>query len=116
MKLSPLIDQRIADLQRACEHSYMKRYAGVIATGHPMNEDYRECTRLNGRKYIKLIYPQGSVFAFIDKDGNVYKPASWASPQRDVCGVPDVRYRLQDDSSYNEAIKRCDWAGGFLYK
>ena len=112
MKLSPLIDQRITDLQRACEHSYMKRCTGT----HRFNEDYRECTRLNGRKYIKLIYPQGSVFAFIDKDGNVYKPASWASPQRDACGVPDVRYRLQDDSSYEEAIKRCDWAGGFLYK
>ena len=91
----------------------MKRCTGM----HRFNEDYRECTRLKiGRKYIKLIYPQGSVFAFIDKDGNVYKPASWASPQRDVCGVPDVRYRLQDDSSYEEAIKRCDWAGGFLYK
>ena len=112
MKLSPLIDQRITDLQRACEHIYMKRCTGT----HRFNEDYRECTRLNGRKYIKLIYPHGSVFAFIDKDGNVYKPASWASPQRDACGVPDVRYRLQDDSSYDEAIKRCDWAGGFLYK
>ena len=112
MKLSPLINQRIADLQRACEHSYMKRCTGM----HRFNEDYRECTRQVGRKYIKLIYPQGSVFAFIDKDGNVYKPASWASPQRDACGVPDVRYRLQDDSSYEEAIQRCDWAGGFLYK
>ena len=113
MKLSPLIDQRITDLQRACEHSYMKRcrVPSQYVTG-----DYKECTRQVGRKYIKLIYPQGSVFAFIDKDGNVYKPASWASPQRDACGVPDVRYRLQDDSSYEEAIKRCDWAGGFLYK
>ena len=112
MKLSPLIDQRIADLQRACERSYMKRCTGM----HRFDENYRECTRLIGRKYIKLVYPYGSVFAFIDKDGNVYKPASWASPQRDVCGVPDVRYRLQNDSSYKEAIERCDWAGEFLYK
>ena len=113
MKLSPLIDQRITDLQRACEHSYMKRCRVFKQCAI---ESYKECTRQVGRKYIKLIYPHGSVFAFIDKDGNVYKPASWASPQRDACGVPDVRYRLQDDSSYEEAIKRCDWAGGFLYK
>jgi len=36
-----------------------------------------------GRKYFKLIQDR-SVFCFIDKDGNVYKPASWKAPAKGV--------------------------------
>jgi hypothetical protein len=66
-----------------------------------------------GRKYIKIVHRMGtsrSVHAFVDKTtGDVYKPASWKAPAK------HVRYNLVDDNSREECLKRCDWAGGYLY-
>ena len=69
----------------------------------------------SGRKYHKLIHKwkdngSQSVHAFIDKKtGDVYKPASWKAPAK------YVRFNLLDDNSREECLKRCDWAGGYLY-
>jgi hypothetical protein len=38
-----------------------------------------------GKKYAK-VQTNGSVYAFIDADGNIYKPASWSAPAKHVRG------------------------------
>ena len=81
-----------------------------------------------GKKYIKVFnlqyqescdyynrpagYRQGSVTAFIDKNtGEVYKPASWKSPAKNVRF--DLRIIREREFLLNP--KNCDWAGGHLY-
>lgn len=48
-----------------------------------------------GKKFIKVIEGLGdyqrSVFAFVDCEGNIYKPASWAQPSK------YIRAHLWDD-------------------
>lgn len=43
-----------------------------------------------GKKYIKISRTQGknslSVHAFVDIDGNIYKPASWKAPAKGIRG------------------------------
>lgn len=67
-----------------------------------------------GKKYHKVImtsHGSRSVHAFVDKNtGEVYKPATFKSPAK------GVRYNLLDDKSRENVLKRCDWAGGYLYK
>ena len=58
-----------------------------------------------GRKYFKLIQDR-SVFCFIDKDGNVYKPASWKAPAK------GVRFHIDQLLEHPQS---CDMFGGFLY-
>ena len=65
-----------------------------------------------GRKYFKLIKiddrnSQRSVFCFIDKEGAVYKPASWQSPAK------GKRWHLEHLTSNPQL---CDMFGSFLYK
>jgi len=80
-------------------------------------------TVYDGRKYFKIVsreydtfqdrneYKDGSVNAFVDRNtGDVYKPASWASPH-----TKHVRYNLLDEASRSECLGRADWAGGYLY-
>ena len=81
-----------------------------------------------GKKFIKVFnlqyqescdyynrpagYRQGSVTAFIDKNtGEVYKPASWKSPAK------NVRYdlRIIREREFLLNPKNCDWSGGHLY-
>ena len=81
-----------------------------------------------GKKYIKVFnlqyqescdyynrpagYRAGSVTAFIDKNtGEVYKPASWKSPAKNVRF--DLRIIREREFLLNP--KNCDWAGGHLY-
>ena len=81
-----------------------------------------------GKKYIKVFnlqyseacdyynrpagYRKGSVTAFIDKNtGEVYKPASWKSPAKNV--RYDLRIIKERDFLLNP--KNCDWSGGHLY-
>lgn len=42
-------------------------------------------TIVRGKRYIKVIRDH-SVFAFIDKNGDVLKPASWATPAKHARG------------------------------
>jgi hypothetical protein len=81
-----------------------------------------------GKKYIKVFnlqyqesndyynrpagYRQGSVTAFIDKNtGEVYKPASWKSPAKNV----RFDLRIIREREFLLDPKNCDWAGGHLY-
>ena len=67
-----------------------------------------------GRKYHKVWRQDGShrsIAFFVDKKtGDVYKPASIKAPAK------GVRYRLLDEASREEAMKRADWSGAYLYK
>ena len=93
------------------ERAYHIRKIHEIDTQGVDHEFYTE----TGRKYIKIIHRMRgngsqSVHAFIDKNtGDVYKPASWKAPAK------IVRYNLVNDNSREECLKRCDWAGGYLY-
>lgn len=93
------------------ERAYHIRKIHEIDTQGVDHEFYTE----TGRKYIKIIHRMRgngsqSVHAFIDKNtGDVYKPASWKAPAK------IIRYNLVDDNSREECLKRCDWAGGYLY-
>lgn len=63
------------------------------------------------RKYYKIIMSttgSRSIHAFVDRDGNVYKPASFKAPAK------GVRYNLRDNPE--ECYQRAEWAGGYLYR
>ena len=68
-----------------------------------------------GRKYHKIVQTDtsggGAVHAFVDKKtGEVYKPASWRGPAK------DVRFDLRLIEQREWVLENCDWAGGYLYK
>ena len=67
-----------------------------------------------GRKYTKIIDDLGgSIHAFIDAEGVVYKPAGWSRP------APHGRYLLLDDGSWLRLLAQAKrpeaYAGGYLY-
>lgn len=54
-----------------------------------------------------------SVHAFVDIEGNVYKPASWSAPAK------GVRATARTDDELIELVNSLndrDWAGGYLYR
>lgn len=57
-----------------------------------------------GKSYIKIV-SHGAVNAFVDKYGNVYKPAGWQAPAK------GVRYYVSDYKNIS-----FDSTGGFLYR
>ena len=67
------------------------------------NLEYEPLQFSVGKAYIKVVR-KNSVCAFIDKFGNVYKPAGWNAPAK------GVRYYLSDYNSIH-----FDPHGGFLY-
>lgn len=71
--------------------------------------DYGTFTVNPGKKYDKIVVTtnlgsQGSVYAFVDVDGNVYKAAGWSAPAK------GIRY-----TSVAAALAKADRFGGFLY-
>lgn len=62
-----------------------------------------------GAKYIRIVQShtngQGSVHAFLDEDGLVYKPASWSRPAK------GARYQ-----SVYDAMDHTDPYGSYLYR
>ena len=80
-----------------------------------------------GKRYYKIVqqefetwekskyygqYRDGSVHAFVDKEtGDVYKPASWASPAK------HIRFTFQnvDHLKFLLNPKNVGWTGGYLY-
>ena len=97
-----MIEQSIETL---CE-TLTKQWSEI----HGLNADVLSFVK--GRKYFKLIKvdqrnSQRSVFCFIDKDGAVYKAASWQSPAK------GARYAIGHLISNPQ---QCDMFGGFLYK
>jgi hypothetical protein len=105
------LQQRIDNLINASKDNFIKR-------GN--HSSTLEVEQRPGRKYIKIVNrtvglnklggaEAWSVWCFIDKDGNVYKPASYKAPAK------HIRYCLLDDASYQEALTKADWAGSWLY-
>lgn len=102
----------------------LARLVEALIKSYPVSEHQSiEFEYVYGRKYVKLISacfvnwdgvkkPAGrSVHAFIDRStGAVYKPASFRAPAK------HVRYQLLDDASFENMLKRADWAGSYLYK
>ena len=63
-----------------------------------------------GRKYHKIVEKNGGVHCFVNKKtGEVFKPASYASP------APHVRYDMRIISERNMLLSEADWAGSYLY-
>ena len=107
-----ILQERINNLINACIDKYYQK-------GIKTPERSLTITQHRGRKYIKLILKvrwknsfndaTEETWCFIDGEGNVYKPASYRAPVR------QVRYNLLNDSSYAAALHKADWAGSFLY-
>lgn len=60
----------------------------------------------HGQKYIKVIHEDGdhrSVHSFVDKDGNIWKAASWKAPAKNF-----TRGSIFDKASYEKRIR---WSG-----
>ena len=77
-----------------------------------------------GKKFYKIVqmnfdtfqnrneYREGSVHAFVDKKtGQVYKPASWQAPAKQVRF--DLRIIREREFLFNS--NNTGWAGGYLY-
>ena len=69
------------------------------------NSNANTLTYSVGKKYYKLIQ-DNAAFCFIDKDGNVYKSASWRAPAK------GIRFHIDQ---LIEQPQLCDMFGGFLY-
>ena len=128
------VAERTQDLVNALENNY-KEYTRQSYIRNPCDYSLKKLTEIDngtaklvkfriqsGRKYYKLIqqdydtfqdrneYRDGGVHAFVDKKtGEVYKPAGWQGPAK------YARYNLLDEASYQTALARADWAGGYLY-
>jgi len=78
-------------------------------------KDVYKFSIVTGRKYHKIVQTccdgSQSVHAFVDKNtGELYKPASWKAPAK------DVRFDLRIIEQREFVLENCDWAGGYLYK
>ena len=128
------VAERTQDLVNALENNY-KEYTRQSYIRNPCDYSLKKLTEIDngtaklvkfriqsGRKYYKLIqqdydtfqdrneYRDGGVHAFVDKKtGDVFKPAGWQGPAK------YARYNLLDEASYQTALARADWAGGYLY-
>ena len=128
------VAERTQDLVNALENNY-KEYTRQSYIRNPCDYSLKKLTEIDngtaklvkfriqsGRKYYKLIqqdydtfqdrneYRDGGVHAFVDKKtGDVFKPAGWQGPAK------YARYNLLDETSYQKALSRADWAGGYLY-
>lgn len=74
---------------------------------------------MRGRKYHRVVItdgrrPQdgGSVHAFVDNDGNVYKADSWKKP---AVGVRALARNAAELHALISSLGDHDWAGGYLY-
>ena len=128
------VAERTQDLVNALENNY-KEYTRQGYIRNPCDYSLKKLEEIDngtaklvkfriqsGRKYYKLIqqdydtfqdrneYRDGGVHAFVDKKtGDVFKPAGWQGPAK------YARYNLLDEASYQTALARADWAGGYLY-
>lgn len=52
-----------------------------------------------GGKYYRIVENDGSAFAFVDFDGNIYKVATWKAPAKGIRGTlfdnPRIKYGEQ---------------------
>ena len=104
-----VIEDRIDDLCDALVRNYVRMY--------PRSTTNLWFEVVKGKKYYKILQKDqatdstisGSVHAFVDTKGNVYKPAGWRGPAK------IVRYNLLDEQSFVSCLSKADWAGGYLY-
>lgn len=111
MQAPDTLEERIDELIKAAIDKIDRQY--------PDSAGRHRIEKRPGKRYIKLmcydITPAGdrihsSVWCFIEKStGHVYKPASVAAPAK------HIRYRLGDQKSYEEALRKADWYGSWLY-
>ncbi len=92
-----MIEQSIQELCDLLSEQWRRQYP---------NSRMNTLTYSVGKKYYKLIQDY-SVYCFIDKDGNVYKSASWKAPAK------GIRFHIDQ---LLEQPQLCDMFGGFLYK
>lgn len=104
-----LIEDRIDTLCDTLVRNYVRMY--------PRSTTNLWFVVTKGKKYYKIIQKDqttnntigGSVHAFVDTEGNVYKPAGYRGPAK------IVRYNLLDEQSFVSCLSKADWAGGYLY-
>jgi len=104
-----LIEDRIDTLCDTLVRNYVRMY--------PRSTTNLWFEVVKGKKYYKILQKDqttnntisGSVHAFVDTEGNVYKPAGWRGPAK------IVRYNLLDEKSFASCLSKADWAGGYLY-
>lgn len=66
------------------------------------NGPYRTVSAEVGRKYIKLVVStvgQRSVYCFLDKNGNIFKAATWKAPAKHIRGTV-----FDDNYSWGKAL------------
>ena len=99
------IDEYLDILQDNTQKHFTKHYPTLSVPAYQVVE---------GRKYTKVIQVENDgshvrrvIHSFVDKDGNVYKPAGWNAPAK------GVRYNLATDMT---AIQdKADPFGSYLY-
>jgi hypothetical protein len=104
-----LIEDRIDALCDALVRNYVRMY--------PCSTTNLWFEVSKGKKYYKILQKDqhsengmsSIVHAFVDTEGNVYKPAGWRGPAK------IVRYNLLDEKSFASCLSKADWAGGYLY-
>jgi hypothetical protein len=91
-----MIEQSIQKLCDLLSEQWRRQYP---------KSDMNTLTYSVGKKYYKLIQ-DNAVYCFIDKDGNVYKSASWKAPAK------GIRFHIDQ---LIEQPQLCDMFGSFLY-
>ena len=92
------IDDAIQQLIAAMQARFIERY--------PKNPP-KVWSVKRGKKYLKIC-DDGSVHAFVDADGNMYKAAGWNAPAK------GIRFNIIKDLP--KLLKIADYAGGYLYR
>ena len=109
------LEQSIKRAQFLMPSSDNPQYWEERIADYKAGKDVYKFSIVTGRKYHKIVQTccdgSQSVHAFVDKNtGELYKPASWKAPAK------DVRFDLRIISDREWVLENCDWAGGYLYK
>ena len=109
------LEQSIKRAQFLMPSSDNPQYWEERIADYKAGKDLYKFSIVTGRKYHKIVQTccdgSQSVHAFVDKNtGELYKPASWKAPAK------DVRFDLRIISEREWVYENCDWAGGYLYK
>ena len=109
------LEQSIKRAQFLMPSSDNPQYWEERIADYKAGKDVYKFSIVTGRKYHKIVQTccdgSQSVHAFVDKNtGELYKPASWKAPAK------DVRFDLRIISEREWVLENCDWAGGYLYK
>ena len=109
------LEQSIKRAQFLMPSSDNPQYWEERIADYKAGKDLYKFSIVTGRKYHKVVQTctdgSQSVHAFVDKNtGELYKPASWKAPAK------DVRFDLRIIEQREWVLENCDWAGGYLYK